>query len=353
ELARAEARLEALRGPQSERGALVIAVQGQGQPARIRITSLTDQARWEPVYDLSLQRREGRLRLDRGLLVRQDSGEDWQDVHLLLSTARPMGQSAPSELQPDFPRLGDAEAKHYRRSAQPLVAEAAIDAAERAAPAPVAASALAGLVGETVVYDYPTPVTLRDGADALRLPLDSHEMAAKVVAEAVPRRDDSAYLVADTVNTTGAAILPGDATFYADGAMVGRGALERTAPGDDMKLGFGPLSGITLERRVPDEIEGDRGLIAKSSERRETAILTVRNLTDEDWPLRVIDRVPVSTQKDLRIDWSADPDPAETDPDGKRGLLVWNATIPAKEERAITLTTTLRWPEGQVLIGDD
>ncbi|SIQ14216.1 conserved hypothetical protein [Paracoccus thiocyanatus] len=353
ELARAEARLEALRGPQSERGALVVAVQGQGQPARIRITSLTDQARWEPVYDLSLQRREGRLRLDRGLLVRQDSGEDWQDVHLLLSTARPMGQSAPSELQPDFPRLGDAEAKHYRRSAQPLVAEAAMDAAERAAPAPVAASALVGLVGETVVYDYPTPVTLRGGADALRLPLDSHEMTAKVVAEAVPRRDDSAYLVADTVNTTGAAILPGDATFYADGAMVGRGALERTAPGDDMKLGFGPLSGITLERRVPDEIEGDRGLIAKSSERRETAILTVRNLTDEDWPLRVIDRVPVSTQKDLRIDWSADPDPAETDPDGKRGLLVWNATIPAKEERAITLTTTLRWPEGQVLIGGD
>ena len=56
ELARAEARLEALRGPDSERGALVIAVQGQGQPARIRITSLTGQASWEPVYDLSLQR---------------------------------------------------------------------------------------------------------------------------------------------------------------------------------------------------------------------------------------------------------------------------------------------------------
>lgn len=354
ELARAEARLEALRGPDADRGALVIAVQGQGQPARIRITSLTDAASWEPVYDLSLQRKEGRLRLDRGLLVRQDTGEDWRGVHLVLSTARPMDQSAPSELQPDFPRIGESEAKLYSRSAAPM-AEAAMDSMERAAaaPAPVAGSALAGMVGETVVYDYPTPVDMRAGADALRLPLDSHELAPEIVAEAVPRRDDTAYLVADTVNSTGAVILPGDATFHADGAMVGRGALELTAAGDDMKLGFGPLTGIKLERRIPDEIEGNRGLISKSSERRETAILRLRNLTGEEWPLRVIDRVPVSTQENLRIDWSADPSPDETDPEGKRGLLVWNGSIGAGEERIITLTTTLRWPEGQVLVGGD
>ncbi|MDF3903959.1 mucoidy inhibitor MuiA family protein [Paracoccus sp. AS002] len=354
ELARAEARLEALRDPDADRGALVIAVQGQGQPARIRITSLTDAASWEPVYDLSLQRKEGRLRLDRGLLVRQDTGEDWRGVHLVLSTARPMDQSAPSELQPDFPRIGESEAKLYSRSAAPM-AEAAMDSMERAiaAPAPVAGAALAGMVGETVVYDYPTPVDMRAGADALRLPLDSHELAPEIVAEAVPRRDNTAYLVADTVNSTGAVILPGDATFHADGAMVGRGALELTAAGDDMKLGFGPLTGIKLERRIPDEIEGNRGLISKSSERRETAILRLRNLTGEEWPLRVIDRVPVSTQENLRIDWSADPSPDETDPEGKRGLLVWNGSIGAGEERIITLTTTLRWPEGQVLVGGD
>ncbi|WP_323009371.1 DUF4139 domain-containing protein [Paracoccus sp. (in: a-proteobacteria)] len=354
DLARAEARLDALRGPETERGALVIAVQGQGQPARIRITNLTDQASWSPVYDLSLQRREGKLRLDRGLLVRQYTGEDWRGVHLVLSTARPMDQSAPSELQPDFLRIGDPQAKLCSRSTDAM-AEIAMDSVERAAPAPasIAGSAVAGMVGETVVYDYPTPIDMRDGADALRLPLDSHELTPEIIAEAVPRRDDSAFLVADTVNSTGAVILPGDATFYADGAMVGRGVLELTAAGDDMKLGFGPLTGIKLERHVPDEIEGNRGLISKSSERRETAILRIRNLTGEEWPLRVIDRVPVSTQENLRVDWSADPSPDETDPDGKRGLLVWNGKIDAGEERSITLTTALRWPDGQILIGGE
>lgn len=66
----------------------------------------------------------------------------------------------------------------------------------------------------------------------------------------------------------------------------------------------------------------------------------------------MIDQVPVSRQEDLRIDWSADPKPDETDPDGKRGLLVWTDRIAAGETRDITLTTSLRWPDGAELVPD-
>ncbi|MFD2440585.1 DUF4139 domain-containing protein [Paracoccus kondratievae] len=124
-----------MRGTDSGRGALVIAVQGQGQPARIRITSLTDEASWSPVYDLWLQRKEKTLRLDRGLVVRQETGEDWLGAHLLLSTARPMDQSAPSELYPSFPRLEGQDRKLYSRSGEPM-AEMAMDATAEAAPSP-------------------------------------------------------------------------------------------------------------------------------------------------------------------------------------------------------------------------
>ncbi|HRM73316.1 MAG TPA: DUF4139 domain-containing protein, partial [Paracoccus sp. (in: a-proteobacteria)] len=101
ELEQATARLDALRAPENETGALVIAVQGAGTPADIRITSLTRQASWQPVYDLSLRRKDKQLRMERGLMVTQNTGEDWQGVYLTLSTAQPMNQSAPSELAPD------------------------------------------------------------------------------------------------------------------------------------------------------------------------------------------------------------------------------------------------------------
>ncbi len=357
EVERAQARLEALRVPETPTIALVIAVQGSGAQADIRINSLTRQASWQPVYDLSLQRKEGKLRMERGLMVTQNTGEDWQDVHLTLSTAQPLDQSAPSELMPEFMRVLEDGGKMYSRSVPAIADMERMDEGGYVAPVTevesvVVDSVILDVVGETVVYDYPTPVDIRSGADALRLPLDSHDLTPDIVAEAVPRRDDSAYLVADTVNSTGAVILPGGATFYADGALVGRGALELTAAGDDMKLGFGPLTGIKLERHLPDETEGDRGIIMKSSERTETAVLSIKNLTGEEWPMRIIDQVPVSRQEDLRVDWSADPAPDETDPDGKRGLLVWKGPLAPGAERKITLTTSLRWPDGMDLIPD-
>lgn len=353
ELDRASARLDALRTPDGGQAALVIAVQGQGGPATLRISSMTGAAGWQPAYDVSLSRADAKVTLDRGLMVTQTTGEDWTDVRLILSTAQPLDRASPSELWPMFPRLED-DANAYARASSPTMEVAAdmgyiVPAAEAEQVAP---SALQGFNGQTVVYDYPTPVNLRDGADALRLPLGAFTLEAKVLAEAVPRRDDRAYLVADVVNTSGAIILPGDATFYADGGMVGRGRLDLTAAGDKATWGFGKLNGILVERNLPGETEGDTGIIMKSTERREDAVLRVRNLTGQNWPLRVVDQVPVSTQKDLRIDWTAQPAPDETDPDGKRGLLIWNRNIAAGDTAEISLTTTLRWPDGQQISGE-
>lgn len=355
QLARATERRDALRPADPPQGTLVITAQGQDAPAQIRISSTTANASWEPVYDFSLQRKQGTLRMDRGLRVSQQTGEDWRDVHLSLSTAQPMDQSKPAGLVPTFVEIHEQAKKLFDSSRTSGLETARMDdsyptlAAD--AEAPVMGRPVMVFSGETVVYDYPNRINLRSGQDSLQLPLDSHDLTPKIVAEAVPRRDDTAYLVADTVNSTKAIILPGRATFYADGVLVGHDTLEMAAAGDDMKLGFGPLTGIRIERRLPDETNGERGLIVKSAERTETAILKISNLTAEEWPLRIIDQVPVSRQKDLRIDWSANPEPDQTDPDGKRGLLVWNTTIAPGQKRDITLTTTLRWPDGYDISG--
>lgn len=343
----ARARLEAVLAPDARRETLLLTVQASGGPARIGITGLTHAAGWQPVYDLRLDRAAGTLALDRGALVSQGSGEDWGDVTLTLSTARPSGQSAPSEVWPEITRIFPD---------QPLRQMTADATAERiegfamgkAAPA-VLEEAQTDRLGLTVIYDYPAPVTIRDGVDALRLALKDATLTPEIHAEAVPRFDSSAYLVAEGQNTLGEPILPGRATLYADGAMVGQADVPLIAAGDDWQFGFGALDGVQLERRIPQREEGDRGLIRKSNSSDETALLIIRNLTDQDWPLRVIDRVPVSEQEDLVIGWQATPEPTTQDPDGKRGVLIWDSQIAAGAEQQIELITSLRWPEGMEL----
>lgn len=348
-LDRARAALEALQSPENPPSALVMTVETDGTgPARVEISSFTTDASWAPAYDLRLNRADRAVTLDRGLMVAQSTGEDWTGAALTLSTARPSGQSAATTVQPWFPRAED-----------PVVYETADMAA---APAPMAAArvqaeaAYGGVataqmdrIGATVVYRYPSPVTIRSNADAVRLGMDSAAIPVEVMAEAAPLYDDTAYLRAEGVNTLPDLILPGRATLFADGAMVGETTLPLTPPGDKLRLGFGPIDGLRVERRVPEQSEGTRGIIRSSTTREETAILRVENLTAETWPLRVVDRVPVSTQDDLTVDWSASPRPTETDPDGERGVLVWRLDAAPGSVTEISLTTRLRWPEGKVL----
>ena len=349
---RARAALAALQSPENPPAALVISLQTQG-PAEISITSQTAEASWAPAYDLRLSRADRAITLDRGLMVAQSTGEDWTDAALTLSTARPSGQVAASGVDPWFPRI--EEQVVYDAAAAPA---APVAMAERSrATVEVAPVVLGGgvgnaelsAIGTTVVYRYPTPVTIRTGADAVRLGMDSQTIPVEVMAEAAPLHDNSAYLRAEGTNTLPDVILPGSATLFADGAMVGQTQLPLIAAGDRLELGFGRIDGMRVERRVPEQTEGERGLIRSSNQRVEVATLRVENLTAEAWPLRVVDRVPVSTQDDLVVDWSAQPAPTETDPDGERGVLVWRTEIAPKSVHEITLTTRMRWPEGKVL----
>ena len=61
---------------------------GQGS-ARVMVSYLVTHARWYPTYDLQLLPDKGRVQLSFAGQVSQETGEDWQDAQLTLSTAVP------------------------------------------------------------------------------------------------------------------------------------------------------------------------------------------------------------------------------------------------------------------------
>ena len=342
----AQAALDALQNPAQNHDVLRAMVQGSGT---LTITSYAGNAGWQPSYDLRLDGANNTLDMERFVSVHQATGEDWSNVDLTLSTARPGGQSAPAPVYPRLARIGPPMV------AKPLSKNLARADSGMAAPAPMMAEAALSdtaalqMQGETVTYHYPTAVDLRDGVDDLRLKLDAKKIPVNVLAEAVPLSDPQAYRVAEGTNDTGEILLPGPANLFADGAMVGQTQLPMVAAGDKLRLGFGAIEGIRLSRTMPDTTEGDRGLISKSNERREVVQIDVKNLTNRDWPMRVIDRVPYSEQDDLKISYKFSEQPSANNYDDKRGVLAWTFDLPAEQEKQIRTETTLSWPTDQIL----
>jgi uncharacterized protein (TIGR02231 family) len=345
--ARAQAALDALTASVKDHAAVSMAVSMEkAGPVQLEVTQFVAQATWQPIYDIALDRGAGNVVIDRSLLVSQNTGEDWAGVALTVSTAQPGNRAEASELWPELHRVEEPVKQDYARAdTMGMMAEPVMEAASAA---PLSKAAVQ-FQGDIVSYAYPQKVSIADGADNLRLTLDEVVLPAQAQAQAVPRYDATAYMMAAFTNTSGQILLPGTAVLMRDGALVGEVSLGSVALGGRASLGFGAIEGLRLKRVVPERAEGDRGVFSKSNQIEQTAVLTVENLTAEKWAVRVMDVVPYSEQEELEINFTAVPPVSEQNVDDKRGVLAWDIAVPAGEVQEITVLTRESWPEGKEL----
>jgi uncharacterized protein (TIGR02231 family) len=319
----------------------------------LEINTTENFATWSPVYDLRLTTGDDpRLDIDRAVVISQATGQDWLDVQLILSTARPGDQIAPGGAWAELRRIiaEDAltrEATGMADEPMPLQRNSAVMASPMMDATPITAQA--DFSGAAVRYVYPNRIDIRNGVEDLRLPLDQLTFDADVWAEATPMTDANAYRMAEFTNTTDEILLPGRAMLHADGTMIGFSHLPLLAAGADLDVGFGPLDGLRLTRITPDRSEGDRGVFSSSNQLVERTVLTVENLTGQDWEVLLRDAVPYSEQDDLQISLTAAPEATRRDPDGARGIVEWDLSVPAGAKQEVVMETTLRWPSGFVL----
>ncbi|MEL6682585.1 MAG: DUF4139 domain-containing protein [Pseudomonadota bacterium] len=349
--------LAALTTPETNGSVLTFTVNApQAGEIVIDISSLEGFANWSPVYDMRLTTwDEASLNIDRAVVVSQETGQDWLDVNLVLSTARPGEQIAPSGVWAPVRRIVSEEQLERERGEILMMSEEAVafdrslaGVAEVAmAPAPMVAQA--DFSGATVTYTYPGRVDIRNGVEDLRLPLDTLALEADVWAEAAPSRDSIAYRMAEFTNTTDEILLPGQALIFADGSMIGFSQMPLLAAGADTDMGFGPLDGLRLTRTTPNKSEGDAGVFSSANQLTEQAKMTVENLTGQDWRVLLRDAIPYSEQDDLEVEFSAAPSVTRRNPEGQRGILEWDLDMAAGATQDVTLDYTLTWPDGYVL----
>ncbi|MEJ6403033.1 DUF4139 domain-containing protein [Yoonia sp. 2307UL14-13] len=355
-LADAKRALAALKAPQQAEGSVLTFTLNAAEAGEVTvdISALEGYANWSPVYDMRLTTGDdGSLQIERSVVVSQQTGQDWLDAKLILSTARPGEQTAPSGVWAPVRRIVSEEELERERN-QVFLSDSVQGRA--LAPAPMAEAvmaepfkATANFSGATVTYSYPGTVDIRDGVEDLRLPLDTLTLDADVWAEAVPSRDSIAYRMAEFTNTTDEILLPGQALIFADGTMIGFGNLPLLAAGAETEMGFGPLDGLILTRATPNKSEGDTGVFSSANLLTEAAVMSVENVTGQDWKVLLRDAIPYSEQDDLEVEFEASPRVTRTNPEGQRGILEWDLEVAAGEKQEVTLDYTLEWPDGYVL----
>ena len=305
---------------------------------------LSYNAGWEPAYELHLDSDDGTLAVDRFISVYTSGAARWDNVAVTFSTAQPDRQRRPSTLSPAPARVMDPPPGIARNEARLVdgMQSIMLDAAE---PAPRAEVQIDGL---SISYAYGDLVSVGPGGEAV-LPLDTLDLTAETQARAVPRFDQTAFLVATARNDSGVPILPGTARFYRDGALIGQDILPLIAVGAQADFAFGPLDHLRLTWIDRSLAEGDRGLFTTTNTLTRDIAFGVENTGDSAETVRLLYATPFAEQDDLDLTLSLTPQPDARDIDDLRGVQAWDLTVAPGQTALIEMQVDFDWPEGQIL----
>lgn len=334
--------------------------------ATLRVTYVVRNARWTPLYDARLDTgardRKPALELVRRAEITQNTGEDWSNVALSVSTVRTArGGNAPAL---------NSLIVQYPQPPRPMSAapSAAMDVAMPSAM-PLARSGLAGKVAESreradeqqatadvggfqVMFKIPGRVSLGAAEGAKSLRVSSVTLAPELAVRAAPVKDPTAFLEASFKQNEDAPLLPGRVALYRDGSFVGRGQMAATGKDETARLGFGADDKIKIERAVLKRNEGSAGLIVTTSKTDERSFkTTVRN--GHDFPIRIAieDQLPVSENEEIQVEMlSATTPPTATNLRDKRGVLEWAYDAKPGEVRDIAFAWRVRWPKDKGVV---
>jgi hypothetical protein len=83
----------------TERDAVIVVDKKDAAPSKIRLNYLVDAASWRPQYKLRADTKKNTVQLEYLAAIVQQTGEDWSNANLFLSTAQPMLNAAPPDLR--------------------------------------------------------------------------------------------------------------------------------------------------------------------------------------------------------------------------------------------------------------
>ena len=338
--------------------------------ATFRVSYSIHGARWAPLYDARLdtgtRERKPALELVRRAEITQQTGEDWNDVALSVSTVRTAKGGSGPELKPLIVRYREPVPV---RESRPLLQDRLSPAATKVT-GPASASnepnnvtvvqatrvradeqeATIETGGYQAVFRIPGRVTVAGNEGAKSLRISNAQLAPELLVRATPALDETAYLEAALKNAEEAPLLPGRVALYRDGIFVGRGQVALTPKDETLRLGFGADDKVKVARTVTRKLEGSAGIISSAKTDEREFKITVRSGHDRPIKMTVEDQLPQSEIADIQVEMlPVTTPPSERDVRDRRGVLAWNFEAAPGEPREIKLGWRLRWPSDKVV----
>lgn len=325
----------------------------------LELSYVVNQASWLPLYDLRFSKKNETIDISYLAEVKQSTGEDWLDVALTLSTAKPGLGTLPPKLVPwyvDVQRfiypgqlekaLADSDVRKLRKvsasmpfpgmAPEPPETEAEVEYMK-------AQTATAEIFkqGNVITFGVSGGGNIPSDGTPHKTTVFNEEYPCDAQYIAMPRLVSMAYLQANVTNSlTGVTLLPGTANIFRDNTFVGTTNLENIAPGQEFKLNLGIDEGLKIERDLVER-QVEKKLIGNQRRTTYGYRLMITNLRDHAAELTLTEQLPISRSEQIKIRLTRSNPQVQM---GEMGLLEWSLTLLPQSSQDLYYQFTIEHP---------
>lgn len=352
----------------------------QDTKVSLAVDYIIQGASWNPIYDARLSGDADSLELNYNAEIRQRTGEDWNQVELILSTAAPQMQAGPAELRPwqlavlepirmEYDLAQESKVDQLLESVSGVKTTSAGEVFLRGGRAgevgyivdnvpindPLGGQFAQNLsLGSGVIasafqtsFVIQRPESVPSGERSIRTSIAQYRLAQKTELISRPRLLDGAFRLVTVTNQDQAPLMPGLVALFADADFIGNAAVAAlVVPEQTFDLPFGIDNAMKVERKIlnykknqsGDKIKIDQTVSIKFWNRGKS----VRSVNlEEPLPLSQDNRVKITLGDIL-------PKPATTDASGKAS---WSVSVAPGDSAVVSIPYRIEYPAGVSVMG--
>lgn len=326
----------------------------------MNINYMLQDAGWTPSYDLRAKGTGGNMQLTYKAQVYQNTGIDWNDVKLTLSTANPNQSNVKPVLNTWWLNYYNPYAYDYKRKrsedqkddlSKSTVTGTSGGTYAWSTPEVAAQSISDYTVAEenitTVEYDIKLAYSIPCDGKTHFVAVQTKDIPANYIHFAAPKMDKDAFLVAKITDWDELNLAAGSANIYFDGTFVGESYIDPTNLSDTLDLTLGRDKNMVVTR-VKQKDKTKEKLIGEDKVKTVTYEITIRNTKSSSSNFNLQDQIPVSQTKDIVVTLA---EVSGGELDEASGIVNWKFNLKPKETKKVTISYTVKFPKDKALAG--
>lgn len=329
---------------------------------QVSFNYFVQNANWIPVYDLQATSATNNFNLKYFANVTQNTGLEWTNVPLTLSTSNPNETNVKPELSPwylsfmDYLRKNEGN-KSLSNAKVPMAMETVTiqkdSKSEGYDDEQEDQKYIQNYVQitESIIrteYEIKLNYTIAADGKMHKVLINQKEVPMIMEFAAVPKVCTDAFLMAKVTGWEDMNIIPGNARLYFDGGYVGEMYLDASTTADTLNINLGRDKTIAITRKKIKENYKEK-LFADDKIETRTIEIVVRNTKNIPVEILLEDQIPITTgTNDIRVDL-LESDGAVLDE--STGKLTWKVKLKVKDSQKIKFTYQIRYPKGKTIAG--